>query len=330
MSNCLILLLNTLTWVKRDMNRKHLTVCQRWFFSLMAWFAFGGLAYAGPYSAVVVFGDSLSDNGNLYAAAKIPGAPYYNGRRSNGPVAVEDLAAALNAPLKDFAWIGATTGLGGLDGTGNVTSYTYPGIPGMANQFAAASGSLTPYLSHGLFVVWGGPNDWLAPSPLDGGDPAKIIKRAVENEIAIITALQGMGAYRILAPGMPDLGLTPYFTSINQSIFGSSFTKTFNDLLLASLPSGVLYYDTAALTQAAFANPAAYGFTNVTDACFDKVALTLCANPNQYLYFDDFHPSATAHALIAQGFYSAVPEPPAVLLLGLGIMLLLARRGRAG
>ena len=122
----------------------------------MAWFAFGGLAYAAPYSAVVVFGDSLSDNGNLYAASKgtIPGAPYYNGRRSNGLVAVEDLAAALNAPLADFAWIGATTGLGGFDGTGNVTQYAL--IPGMTTQFAAASGSLTPFLSHGLFVVWGG------------------------------------------------------------------------------------------------------------------------------------------------------------------------------
>jgi len=210
------------------MNRKHLTIGQPWFLILIAWFALGGLAYAGPYSAVVVFGDSLSDNGNLYAAAKIPAAPYYNGRRSNGPVAVEDLASALNAPLVDFAWIGATTGLGGFDGTGNVTSYTYPGIPGMATQFAAASGSLTPFLSHGLFVVWGGPNDILAPSPLDGGDPEAIAKRAVENEIAIITALQGMGAYRILAPGMPDLGLTPSFIASNASALGTFFTNKFN------------------------------------------------------------------------------------------------------
>ena len=264
------------------MNRKHFTVCQHWLFGLIAWFAFGGLAYAAPYSAVVVFGDSLSDNGNLYGAAGIPGAPYYNGRRSNGPVAVEDLAAALNAPLKDFAWIAATTGLGGFDGTGNVTSYSQ--IPGMATQFGAASSSLTPFLSHGLFVVWGGPNDFLAPSPLDGGDLGKIAKRAVENEIAIITALQGMGAYRILAPGMPDLGLTPSFTALNESAAGTWFTDKFNELLLASLPSGVLYFDTAALTRAVVANPAAYGFTNVTAACFDKV--TVCANPNQYLYFE--------------------------------------------
>lgn len=309
------------------MNRKRLMVSQRWLLILMAWFAFGGLAYAGPYfSAVVVYGDSLSDNGNLFNAIGIPGAPYYNGRRSNGPVAVENLAAALNAPLVDFAWIGATTGLGGFDGTGNVTNYPPQGIPGMATQFAGTSSSLTPFLINGLFVVWGGPNDLLAPSPLDGGDPVKIIERAVANEISLITALKNMGAYRILAPGMPDLGLTPYFTSIGQSVSGSALTNLFNSLLLAALPPDVRYFDTAALTRAAFANPATYGFTNVTSPCFDKVALTLCPNPNQYLYFDDFHPSATAHALIAQGFLATVPEPPTLLLMGLGMMLLMSRR----
>ena len=69
-------------------------------------------ASASPISAVVVYGDSLSDNGNLFAATGLPGAPYFMGRRSDGPVAVEQLAASLGAPLADFAWIGATTGIG--------------------------------------------------------------------------------------------------------------------------------------------------------------------------------------------------------------------------
>src|ERR1039458_1699715 len=69
------------------------------------------VAQAGSFNAVVVYGDSLSDNGNLFAATGQPGWPYYQGRsRSDGPVAVEQLAAALDAPLLDFAWIGATTG----------------------------------------------------------------------------------------------------------------------------------------------------------------------------------------------------------------------------
>ena len=69
-------------------------------------------AQASPFSSLIVYGDSLSDNGNLFAAVGQPEAPYYLGRRSNGPVAVEQLAVLLGVPLIDFAWIGATTGIG--------------------------------------------------------------------------------------------------------------------------------------------------------------------------------------------------------------------------
>ena len=86
---------------------------------------------AEPISQVVVFGDSLSDNGTGFyavttaaAAAGVPGVfpvpfspPYDSGRFSNGPVAVERLAQQLGAPLVDLAQGGATTGIGNsLDG----------------------------------------------------------------------------------------------------------------------------------------------------------------------------------------------------------------------
>ena len=54
--------------------------------------AFAASASAQTYNRLVVFGDSLSDNGNLYlivrrhAAAQSP--PYFQGRFSTGPVFV--------------------------------------------------------------------------------------------------------------------------------------------------------------------------------------------------------------------------------------------------
>src|SRR5450756_3144747 len=80
------------------------------------------VAQAGSFSSVVVYGDSLSDNGNLFAATGQPGAPYYQGRRSVGLGAVEQLAAALGTPLLDFAWIGATTGIGNYADGGTPTT----------------------------------------------------------------------------------------------------------------------------------------------------------------------------------------------------------------
>src|SRR5262245_37490212 len=57
------------------------------------------LAVAVPFREVVVFGDSLSDTGNVFTvtepvlAEAIPvSPPYFQGRFSNGPVWVERLA----------------------------------------------------------------------------------------------------------------------------------------------------------------------------------------------------------------------------------------------
>ncbi len=279
----------------------------------------GGTAFASPYTSVVVYGDSLSDNGNLYAAAALPGPPYYNGRRSDGPVAVEQLASLLGAPLVDFAWIGATTGTGNYGDGGTVTTMGLSGLPGMTTVFNATMGGLAPFVTNGLFVVWGGPNDVLAPSPADGGDPANIIARAVANEMAIVFGLQGLGATHILVPGMPDLGLTPDFLAKGPlaAAQASAFTDAFNMVLEASLPAGVFYYDTAALMRAVVADPAAYGLTNVTSPCFDGIAV--CANADQYLFFDGFHPTTAADALLAAAFASAVPEPATVALMVLAL-----------
>jgi phospholipase/lecithinase/hemolysin len=282
---------------------------------------------ASPYSAVVVYGDSLSDSGNLYAAAGFPGLPYYQGRRSNGPVAVEQLASAIGAPLLDFAWIGATTGSGNYADGGTVTSAGASGLPGMSSVFAATQGLLAPYAAGGLFVVWGGPNDVLAPSPLDigsgGVDWGAVISRAVTNELAIVGGLQALGAQHILVPGMPDLGLTPYFRSIDAVAFGSAFTDAFNAALEAALPADVVFYDTAALLRSVFDNPLDYGFANVMDPCFDGT--TVCANPGEYLYFDAFHPTTATHAILAREFAGAMGVPePAVLLL---VLIALASLG---
>ena len=57
-------------------------------------------AHAASFSGMVVFGDSLSDSGNLFTftGEAVPASPpYFEGRFSNGPVWVEDLLDRLNA-----------------------------------------------------------------------------------------------------------------------------------------------------------------------------------------------------------------------------------------
>src|SRR6185503_12905630 len=72
------------------------------------------------YTGVSVFGDSLSDGGNVFtfSGGTFPPPPYAQ-RLTNGPTAVEVMAANLGLPLTpsllgvgNYAYGGAETGLG--------------------------------------------------------------------------------------------------------------------------------------------------------------------------------------------------------------------------
>ena len=103
--------------------------------------AMTSFAHAGAYSNVFVYGDSLSDTGNIYTVSMhtIPQSPpYYNGRFSNGPLAVEYLANSIHSPLTSFAWGGATTGIGDSGDGGTQTTLGTLGLPGMILQTQAS------------------------------------------------------------------------------------------------------------------------------------------------------------------------------------------------
>ncbi len=290
---------------------------------LMVLVAMTPIASASSFSSVVVYGDSLSDNGNLYSLIGYPPSPpYYMGRFSNGPVIAEQLAADLGAPLYDFAVGGATSGVGNYIDGGTQTALGSLGLPGMALEVASPGSAAilsSPLTSTGLFVVWGGANDFLT-----GGSPTV----AAADIDAIVTKLESDGVKNILVPGMPDLGLTPDFFG---DPVATAYSQVFNATLQATLPAGATYVDTFNLLHQLESDPSAYGLTNVTDPCFNGV--TVCSNPSQYLFWDGFHPTTAADAIVAKDFLAAVtPEPSTLLLVGTaipGLMMMVRRRRMA-
>jgi GDSL-like Lipase/Acylhydrolase len=124
------------------------------------------------YDQIVIFGDSLSDTGNLFTALKgilgpnsFPPPPYFQGRFSNGPNWVDQLTPQLGLKpnqVLNFAVGGATTGLG------NVAPLLLPGVPlpplpgllGQVNQYRGALGS-KPANPNALNVIFAGGNDFL-------------------------------------------------------------------------------------------------------------------------------------------------------------------------
>lgn len=279
---------------------------------VMMLLAFTSIASADSFSSVIVYGDSLSDNGNLYAATGKPSAPYWNGRASNGPVAVEQLAAMIGAPLSDFAWGGATSGIGNAHDGGTQTSFGTYGLPGMISELNGSAPLLaSPIVPSSLFVVWdGGANDFLT-----GGSAIQ----AAKNIDFIVSSLQADGAQHILVPGMANLGLTPDYYG---NAAASAFALEFNNSLQASLPTGATYFDFSGLFTEILNDPAAFGLTDVRDPCFNGV--TVCSAPNQYLFWDGLHPTTAVDTIIATDIATdigpaAVPEPTTLLMLGMGL-----------
>ncbi|HTN49888.1 MAG TPA: SGNH/GDSL hydrolase family protein [Burkholderiaceae bacterium] len=318
-------------------------------------------AYAAPYSQFVVFGDSLSDAGNasFITSNLFPPSPPYAGTFSNGPTAAQYLANLLGVSV-GFGWSGLSGAAnnyavgGGLNGTGNynVQIGNPPGL-GVAFPTMAVTGirqqieryalvnPVVPNAASTLFMVWGGPNNIFLGAET-GGDPTVYVPAALIDLRDDLVMLAAMGAQHLFVPSMPDLGLTPEARGKGPAAMAalSALSAAYNGGLaqvLAGLdtafdPLGIdLYsFDTAAFFADVTANPAMYGFTNVTDSCLYSAAA--CST---YLYFDNVHPTTLGHDLLALQFASAlgiVPEPAMtglVLVAVVGLLGFLRRPPRS-
>ena len=318
-------------------------------------------AFADPITRLFVFGDSVSDNGNLAALSggTVPAPPYAPGRASNGPVAVEYLSQALGlGPLlpaavggTNFAVIGAATGnvpVPGLPGVfaDNVGQIQFELPPtGMFTAQLAQFGLLNPgpVDPDALFVVWGGPNDILI-------NPSQAVaEAAAANIAAIVGTLYGAGARNFLVPNMADLGLAPGASEDPPVIDWTNLSQTFNDELAERLDGlekqlqglTIVQFDTFALFSQVIDLPDVYGFTNVEDECYRGPLLgmgdglrTVCDTPDSFLFWDQTHPSARAHGLLGNAFAAqvqreVVPEPMTMTLASLGVAAVVLRRRRA-
>ena len=262
-------------------------------------------ALAGDFGSMVIFGDSLSDVGNAYNSDfhLDPTSPYYNGRFSNGPLWVEDLAAdlSLSAPApstssgKDYAYGGVHTG----SGTTRLVIFNFPNIGTQIGNYLSSN---TP-ASNGLFVVWGGGNDFI-----DGQtDPSVPVNNIVQH----VTALANAGAKTVIVPNLPALGEIPRFRGTANESTMNNLSGQFNSMLKTSLTTlsttfniHIDQLDVANFFSSAIANPSAYGFTNVTTPADNNG--TVVSNPDQYLFWDDIHPTRVGHQLLANVAFDLV------------------------
>jgi hypothetical protein len=177
-----------------------------------------------------------------------------------------------------------------------------------------------------LYIVWGGPND-LRPAIRQGVQNTAVGEASARSLARAIEELAENGAVHFLVANMPDLGLTPESIALGPErvAFATELSEAFNRTLEASLRTldadfaiSISLFDTFIPLREAVADPAAFGFTNVTDPCLTVpdgnepseapfVGGTPCARPREYVFWDFIHPGARAHEVLAGLAFTALP-----------------------
>jgi outer membrane lipase/esterase len=322
-------------------------------------------AYASLFSKFVVFGDSLSDNGNAFigTGGSTPAPPQYTtipgglGRFTDGPdtnpagtaggIWHEVLAGLLGEPVAGpfLPPVGSTNyAVGGAQVLQDVPVGPLT-IPSLHSQTLLYLSSVAGHAdANALYIFWGGANDLYSAVETPGETATGIANTETQMVASLagdIGLLAAAGARDFLWLNLPQLATTPrgaFDISTVSPAVGTAFanastqfaTDVFTEsaLLQASLGIRIADVNIYALYQAILANPAAFGYSNVTGFAQGNAA----ANPNQYLFWDfPSHPTTPGHALIGQAADNAVigvfaPEPAEWAFVGAGLLVLIWKR----
>lgn len=210
--------------------------------------------------ALVVFGDSLVDTGNVWIGTKLlgftppippsktPHKTYFNRRFSNGPIVVEYLCKQLGicaeASITPFMHdpriptTGAISLAFGGTGSGFLTetpgAFLAPGLKGQVELFRLALNG-TPARADALYVIFTGANDY----PIEPGrvtlDPGVVVGNIVDS----VRTLYRLGARNVMVINLPNPQISPSFTlnliPDEQKQGLVDLTTAHNELLAAAL-----------------------------------------------------------------------------------------------
>jgi phospholipase/lecithinase/hemolysin len=163
------------------------------------------------FKHLVVFGDSLSDNGNSLFLFDLPQLPYYNGRWSNGPNWVDYFPLIAHHFSNITAYFpspenGTNFAVGGSIFADLLESEP-TGFPAQIPTYLASTGGRAfPY---DLYVIWIGANDF--SEGISPTDTAANIRDG-------IVRLRQAGAKHFVVISVPDISLTPAVIALGGEV----------------------------------------------------------------------------------------------------------------
>jgi phospholipase/lecithinase/hemolysin len=158
---------------------------------------------AWGYSELIIFGDSLSDTGNLASVTTNFPWPYYDNRVSDGPLAVDVLASAYGLSAEPSLHLVSSSG---------GSNFAVDGASASENDAQDLQLQLQSHLGRhagqivkdALYVVMIGGNDIRAARNKDSGVAAQsIVDGAVAEINATLSVLLQLGATKVLVVNAP-------------------------------------------------------------------------------------------------------------------------------
>ena len=307
-------------------------------------------AMAQEFSSVVVFGDSLSDSGNLASTQSLP--PGTSFTTNPDPVWAEIVA-------REFGNDGTRSTAEGSNFAWGQACANPSGICSQSSQVPDISQQITEHLDGGradpdaLYMIWAGGNDIeaiataSAAGSLSASETPSEVESAVTALITQIGRLKLAGARFVVVLTVPDPGRTPLAArlgaanpAVSQGL--SRLGQGFNQGVIAGLPrvqDGTIFVDAAALAEEVFADADAYGFTStqgvacpfgINPARPNGGGESLVCGPTAdgylrapddsetYFFADGLHPSGVSHELIANAVLATISAPLQVAMAGAG------------
>ena len=280
-------------------------------------------------SAIVVFGDSISDTGNAFAAtgesgvppdfgldaSLLPSSAYARGGHhlTNGATWVEQLARPLGLARSVQPALRSSSPFALNFAAATTRARQTLGSPSfsfLVGAFLQKTGGVAP--SDALYAIELGGHDVrdALNVALLGGSPLPILQAGADAIGDNIRTLYAAGARNFLVWNVPDVGRIPAILALpGASGPATNLTLVFNGLLAAELADvagdlpdiNIIPFDAFGLITDIVTNMEAYGLTNVTTACITpNDPPFFCQNPDEYLFWDGIHPTQAGHAIIAQ------------------------------
>ncbi|KAI8839870.1 hypothetical protein BC829DRAFT_420933 [Chytridium lagenaria] len=282
----------------------------------------GGAPTVKGIRTIVAFGDSLTDTGRatqITAAANFPAPgfafpplPYASGRFTNGPTYIQVMAANKNLTVINEAVGGATTN--DAVAFGFLGDFRTPGrfvkVPGVNTQIAEFKNSTkAPILCkpNTLALVWSGANDNFNNQRFGLNQTGDFFAKAsYENWVS----LSSIGTRNILT-------ILPARLGAFENQFGDEIIAQANRFRHAHPRVRLEIYDSSAVIVPVAQNPAAFGFDfPITASCCSSCtsglppigSAVVCANPDKWVTWDNVHPTAASHRLLAAGVEAFIGE----------------------